>query len=50
MCECGKTNDIDAYCGDCKQDIYGFKETEINPVAAINHLTQKVELIDDLTS
>lgn len=50
VCECGKTNDIDEYCGSCKQDIYGFKETEINPTQAITHLKQKVELINELIS
>lgn len=47
VCECGKTNDIDEYCGGCEQDIYGFKEREINPIGALNHLTQKVELITE---
>lgn len=47
VCECGKSNDIDEHCSGCKQDIYGFKETEVNPKEAINHLTQKVELIKE---
>jgi hypothetical protein len=47
VCECGKTNDLDEYCGACKQNIYGFNEKEINPEIALKDLNQKVELIDE---
>ncbi len=47
ICECGKTNDIDTYCIGCEQDIYGFKQNEMKPTKAANHIEQKVELISE---
>ena len=46
-CECGKTNDIGAFCSGCSQDIYGFKANEIKPLAVDSYLKQKIELIAD---
>ncbi len=46
-CECGKTNDIGAYCSGCSQDIYGFKANEIKPETADNYIQQKIELISE---
>jgi uncharacterized protein YbjQ (UPF0145 family)/CDGSH-type Zn-finger protein len=45
ICECGKTNDIGAYCNGCGQDIYGFKLNELKPISIDNHIAQKIELI-----
>jgi len=46
-CECGKTNDIDAYCSGCNQDIYGFKANETKPLTAYNYVKEKIELITE---
>lgn len=46
-CECGKTNDMDAYCSGCGQDIYGFKHNEIKPAVADNYIEQKIDLISE---
>lgn len=46
-CECGKTNDIGAYCSGCSQDIYGFKTNEVKPLAADNYILQKTDLISE---
>jgi uncharacterized protein YbjQ (UPF0145 family) len=46
-CDCGKTNDIGAYCGGCSKDIYGFKENEIKPQAVDTFLEQKIDLISE---
>ncbi|MFT4152904.1 YbjQ family protein [Parafilimonas sp.] len=46
-CECGKTNDINAYCSGCGQDIYGFKQNEMKPTAAGSYIGQKIELISE---
>ena len=46
-CECGKTNDIGAYCSGCGQDLYGFKQNEVKPTAAENYIGQKIELISE---
>lgn len=46
-CECGKTNDMGAYCSGCSQDIYGFKEYEVKPQAAENYIQQKTDLISE---
>ena len=46
-CECGKTNDIGAYCSGCSQDIYGFKANEVKPLAADNYIQQKIDLISE---
>ena len=46
-CECGKTNDIGAYCSGCNQDIYGFKQNEVKPAAVDNYIHQKIELISE---
>lgn len=45
VCECGKTNDLTEFCSGCQQDIYGFKESEINPIEAIRYLSEKSQLI-----
>jgi hypothetical protein len=44
-CECGKTNDIGNYCGNCKKDIYGFTATEVSPPKALINLKEKISLI-----
>lgn len=44
-CECGKTNDIGAYCTGCGQDIFGFKQNEMKASAAETYIEQKIELI-----
>jgi uncharacterized protein YbjQ (UPF0145 family) len=46
-CECGKTNEMGAYCSGCGQDIYGFKQSEVKPAAADNYIGQKIELISE---
>lgn len=46
-CECGKINDIGAYCSGCSKDIYGFKANEIKPEAADNYIQQKIVLISE---
>jgi uncharacterized protein YbjQ (UPF0145 family) len=46
-CECGKINDIGAYCSGCSQDIYGFKENEIKPQIAEDDIQQKTDLISE---
>ncbi len=44
-CECGKTNDLEAYCSGCGQDIYGFKQNEMKASAADAFIDQKIALI-----
>lgn len=46
-CECGKTNDIEAYCSHCGQDIFGFNQNETKPSTAISHIVQKIDLISE---
>lgn len=46
-CECGKTNDLGAYCSSCSKDIYGFKANEVKPLAIDNYIQQKIELITE---
>lgn len=47
-CECGnKGNDVGEYCGSCKKDIFGFKETETKPTNIVNYIEQKIELITE---
>jgi uncharacterized protein YbjQ (UPF0145 family) len=46
-CECGKINDMGAYCGGCGQDIYGFKQNEVKPEAADKYIGQKIDLISE---
>jgi len=46
-CECSKTNDMDTYCNGCGQDIYGFKQTEVNASTAEYYIGQKIELISE---
>jgi uncharacterized protein YbjQ (UPF0145 family)/CDGSH-type Zn-finger protein len=48
ICECGKTNDNYTYCTGCMKDIYGFKESDVQPKARINYIEQKIELISEL--
>ncbi|MEZ5032146.1 MAG: YbjQ family protein [Saprospiraceae bacterium] len=48
ICECGKTNDLDAYCSGCGQDLYGFKQSEIKASSAGDYIDQKIQLIDEL--
>lgn len=45
ICECGKTNTLDAYCSGCFRNIYGFKQKEVRPRAAVEHINQKLDLI-----
>lgn len=46
-CECGKINDIGAYCSVCEQDIYGFKQNEIKALDIERYIQQKIELISE---
>ncbi|MBU0942005.1 MAG: YbjQ family protein [Bacteroidetes bacterium] len=47
-CECGnKSNDIGEYCSNCKNDIFGFKQTEMKPNDIIQYIDQKIELIKE---
>lgn len=46
-CECGKINDIGAYCSGCRLDINGFESNEIKPKEAENYIQQKIELISE---
>jgi uncharacterized protein YbjQ (UPF0145 family)/CDGSH-type Zn-finger protein len=48
ICECGKINDLETFCQGCQQDIFGFKQEEINPKKAIIHIKEKIELISEL--
>jgi len=47
VCTCGKSNDMNVYCSGCEQDVFGFKENEMNSDAVCNYLQQKVELISE---
>lgn len=48
-CECGKANnDIDSYCSNCKNDIYGFKSTETKPAVISDYIRHKIDLIMEL--
>ncbi|MGL2987727.1 YbjQ family protein [Flavobacterium sp. RSSA_27] len=45
-CECGnKYVEIGEYCGSCKNDIFGFKESEMKPTEIVEYIDQKIELI-----
>nr|WP_121272842.1 YbjQ family protein [Pedobacter schmidteae] len=46
-CECGKTNDIEAFCSGCGQDINGFKRNEMKPTTVANYIEQKIDLISE---
>jgi CDGSH-type Zn-finger protein len=46
-CECGKTNDIGAYCAGCRKDIYGFTAKEITPPYALKIIEEKIGLISE---
>jgi uncharacterized protein YbjQ (UPF0145 family) len=46
-CECGKINEMEAYCNGCGQDIYGFKHKELKPAEAEDYIKQKIELISE---
>lgn len=46
-CECGKTNEIEAYCNGCNRDIYGFEANEIKALNVEKYLQQKIELINE---
>ena len=47
QCECGKTNDMETYCGGCGNDIYGFNANEVKPQEADHCLEQKIDLISE---
>lgn len=47
-CECGnKSIEIGEHCGICYKDIYGFEKNEIKPQNVIEHIEQKIELINE---
>lgn len=47
-CECGnKSIEIGEHCGICYMDIYGFEKNEIKPQNVIEHIEQKIELINE---
>lgn len=47
-CECGNnSNDIGEYCGSCRNDIFGFKESEMKPNEIVDYIDQKIELINE---
>ena len=47
-CECGnKSVEIGEYCGSCKNDIFGFKESEMKPTDIVKYIDQKIELINE---
>lgn len=47
-CECGNnSNEIGEYCGSCKNDIFGFKESEMKPTEIMKYIDQKIELINE---
>jgi uncharacterized protein YbjQ (UPF0145 family)/ssDNA-specific exonuclease RecJ len=46
-CECGKSNDIDAYCSNCKTDIFGFTTSELSPNKAVAIIDEKICLLKD---
>lgn len=47
-CECGnKGNNIGEYCGSCKNDIFGFKETETKPINIVKYIEEKIELLTE---
>ena len=47
-CECGnKSVEIAKYCGSCKNDIFGFKESEMAPTEIVKYIDQKIELIKE---
>ncbi|MCD0469208.1 YbjQ family protein [Flavobacterium sp. JAS] len=48
-CECGnKANEIDEHCGNCVNDIFGFKDNEMKPKEIVKYIDQKIELINEL--
>jgi uncharacterized protein YbjQ (UPF0145 family) len=47
MCQCGKTNEINSHCVGCGEDIYGFKNNEVNPIEAISKISNKIKLISE---
>lgn len=44
-CECGKTNEMGAYCSGCRKDIYGFTAKEVTPPYALQLIDEKIGLI-----
>lgn len=47
-CECGnKSVEIAKYCGSCKNDIFGFKESEMKPTEIVKYIEEKIELINE---
>ncbi len=51
ICECGKSNDVGEesyYCEGCRNDIFGFKNTEVSTVKVINYIDSKIGLITEL--
>ena len=47
-CECGnKSVEIGEYCGSCKNDIFGFKDSEMKPTEIVKYIDQKIELIKE---
>jgi uncharacterized protein YbjQ (UPF0145 family) len=49
VCTCNKTNDMEyAYCTNCSNDKYGFKEDEIKPTTVINELNNKALALEEL--
>jgi uncharacterized protein YbjQ (UPF0145 family) len=47
-CECGnKSVEIGENCGSCKNDIFGFKDSEMKPTEIVKYIDQKIELINE---
>lgn len=52
ICKCKTTNVLAVeynYCSSCRNDIYGFKITELKPIKVIRYLENKINLITELT-
>lgn len=47
ICECGRTNDINAICSSCNHDIYGFRKDELTPLEVLNIITEKTSLLKE---
>jgi uncharacterized protein YbjQ (UPF0145 family) len=46
-CECGKINDIEVICSGCRNNIYGFKQHEVQPLFLDNFIEEKIDLIKE---
>lgn len=47
-CECGnKSVEIGEYCGNCNNNLFGFKESEMKPTEIVQYIDKKIELINE---